>query len=238
MHWYGPLILGWIYGLTRINDTYLYANQTVEQILNNHYKNSDWKVNEEKEYKLYKSLKEEKEKQIFNNPAKVRNDEQPDGNVTPTIEEIKLISFEGGTETILKIFNALCGFFPEREAELRNVLGGKHLNEPLLFQGKCNQFVEVFRRLKYNHLIVSNYREIRDWICLNFAFKGIHNIEDFKKSTVYDILKGKFGTEPTKKQRILQDLDWLPYICSEKLAARNNMENIGKTIPPKYPKSI
>lgn len=61
MLWYGPLILRWIYGLTRINDTYLYANQTVEQILNNFYKNNDWKVSEEKEYKLYKSLKEEEE---------------------------------------------------------------------------------------------------------------------------------------------------------------------------------
>lgn len=71
MRWYGPLILRWIYGLTRINGTYLYANQTVEQILNNHCKNSDWKVKEEKEYKLYKLLKEEKEQHNIKIPLNI-----------------------------------------------------------------------------------------------------------------------------------------------------------------------
>ena len=104
------------------------------------------------------------------------------------------------------------------------------LNELLLFPHNGNRFIEVFRRLKYNGKLLNQYTEIRDWICSNFAFrykKGTNEkTETFKENTVYDILKGKAGAEPTKKNRILQNLDWLPYKTKSQIGREAEKEKL------------
>lgn len=134
------------------------------------------------------------------------------------------INFDS-TETKEKVFTALKGFFPGREDSLNKVLGGQKIEEKLLFPNQQNSFSEVFSRLSYNNKILNEFTEIRDWICTYFQFrykKGTtEEIKDFNKSSVYDTLRRK--TEPTKRNRILQDLDWLPFIHKETLK-----ENIQK----------
>ncbi len=124
----------------------------------------------------------------------------------------KLIVFNS-TETIENLLTALKGFFPEQESELEQALQGKQLNEFLIFPHNQNKFVEVFKRAKYNNLILSTPTEIKNWICLNFNYtkrKGKNiSIEKFSTNSVWDILT-KDRKEPKVSERICK-LDWLPY---------------------------
>lgn len=70
MKWEGPSVLKWIYGLTKIDKTYKYANQTVGWILRDLY-GDKFEKEEEKEYKLYKLLKKEKEQQNTKKPQNI-----------------------------------------------------------------------------------------------------------------------------------------------------------------------
>lgn len=141
----------------------------------------------------------------------------------------KLISFDS-PETIASFLDELKGYFPGKGTELKKALDGEKLNELLVFPGNSSTFVEVFRRAKYNGKIVEHYTQIGKWICLNFAFrfkKGkVEKTERFKESTVYDTLIGKEGTQPTKAQRILQGLDWLPYKTKNQLKMEKQKEKL------------
>lgn len=140
-----------------------------------------------------------------------------------------LISFDRD-ETVDLVHRELKGYFPGKDAELLKALKGERLNELLLFPDNGNRFVEVFRRLKYNGKLLNNYTEIRDWICANFSYRykrgDIEKVNNFKESTVYDILIGKPGTEPAKKLKLLQNLDWLHYKSKNQLDSESEEERL------------
>lgn len=133
-------------------------------------------------------------------------------------------------KTIELLFDELKGYFPEKNTELKKALNGERLNKPLLFPHNGNRFVEVFRRLQYNGKLLNYLTEIRNWICLNFTFrykKGtMESTKNFNKSTVYDILRGKEGTEPTKNQRLLQNVEWLPYKTKSRIKREAQEEQL------------
>lgn len=117
-------------------------------------------------------------------------------------------------EIIENIHNELKGYFEGSEKELLKALKGELLKELLLFPHNQNKFVEVFKRLKYNKLLLSTPTETRDWICSTFLYQykkgNKKEVRKFNISTVYDILTKDKG-EPSKRERICDNLDWLPY---------------------------
>jgi hypothetical protein len=117
-------------------------------------------------------------------------------------------------ETVTNLHSALKGCFPEKEAELLKALEGEDLKEILLFPHNASSFIEVFKRLKYNGLLISTPTEIKDWICKNFNFVKTQGqkktVEAFKENSVWDVLT-KTKCEPSKKNRICTP-DWLPFI--------------------------
>lgn len=149
---------------------------------------------------------------------------------TPDLKDKNIIVTENlivfqSLETKEKVFMELKGFFPGYEEELQKALNGEKLNKKILFPANQNKFVEAFRRLNYNNKIISNYTEIRDWICQNFQFhykqgKRVE-VRDFKPDTVYDGLKGKGN--PPKGKRILES-DWIPFQTLDKLREESNKE--------------
>ena len=137
----------------------------------------------------------------------------------------KLITFKN-SETIEKIHSELKGYFPNKEAELLKALQGKQLSDLLLFPHNQNKFVEVFRRLKYNGLLLNTDTETKKWICTTFQFvkKGFAEPQPFNESSVWDILnKGK--GEPTKKERICIN-EWLPYKSPVRLTREKENEKL------------
>ncbi len=125
----------------------------------------------------------------------------------------KLITFKNN-ETIEKIHSELKGYFPNKESELLKALQGEQLSEILLYPSNGSSFVEVFKRLRYNGLLISTPTEIKGWICSNFNFVKTQGakktIEDFKENSVWDVLT-KTKCEPSRKNRICTP-NWLPFI--------------------------
>jgi hypothetical protein len=87
-------------------------------------------------------------------------------------EFTKQIIFDS-PETITKLHIELKGQFPEKEVELLNALKGENLTDKILFPSNANRFVEVFKRLKYNGLLISTPTEVKEWICKNFNYVKI-----------------------------------------------------------------
>ena len=54
----------------------------------------------------------------------------------------------------------------------------------------------------------------------------MESTKNFNKSTVYDILRGKEGTEPTKNQRLLQNVEWLPYKTKSRIKREAQEEQL------------
>lgn len=164
-------------------------------------------------------------KQAIQN-AKSNNKTSPDQQIVKQNPESnkKIITFRT-SEIIEKIHSELKGFFPNKEAELLKALQGEQLSEKLLFPHNQNKFVEVFRRIKYNGLLINNDTQIRDWICANFCYikKGFEEPQPFKESSVWDNLnKGK--GEPSKKERI--DIKWLDYKNPNQLSREKQNEKL------------
>jgi len=125
-------------------------------------------------------------------------------------------------ETVNEFFGILKGYFNDRETDLLKALQGEQLETALLFPHNQNKFVEVFRRAKYNGLLVSSPTEIKNWLCQNFEFRykrgTVKQIKKINASTAWDILtKGK--NEPPKKERIcFEGVEWLlPYKSKKQL---------------------
>lgn len=129
----------------------------------------------------------------------------------PEIVE-KSIRFSN-SEIIETIHSLLRGYFENYENELLKVLKGEPIERLLLFPGNQNKFVEVFKRAKYNGLILSQSTEIKDWICSNFIYtktKGVSKtVEKFNPNSVWDILTKDKG-QPKPSERIC-DCDILPF---------------------------
>lgn len=127
----------------------------------------------------------------------------------PPPESKRLIVFNG-PETIDKIHDALKGFFIDNEDNLLKALQGEALEAKLHFPDNQNKFVEVFKRLKYNGLLTSSPKDIREWLCTNFTYWNNRREAQapFNASTVHDILT-KEKSEPSRKERI--NIEWLPY---------------------------
>ncbi|NVK04982.1 MAG: hypothetical protein HWD92_09165 [Flavobacteriia bacterium] len=125
------------------------------------------------------------------------------------------------SETRERVYQGLKGFFEGSEDILMDALKGEAIKERLYFPSKQNQLVEVFKRLKYNGMILSTSREIRDWLCDNFSYKHTHGavkeVRPLNAGSVDAILiKGR--NEPSKSKRICS-YDWLPWKSS---SDRNN----------------
>lgn len=116
-------------------------------------------------------------------------------------------------DKIAELHSELKQYFEGSENELLTALQGFKLESRILFNGKQNQFTEVFKRLKYNRYLSSQPNDIKNWLHSNFEYhykKGkISEVRVFNKSTVHDILT-KEKNEPPRKERICQP-DWLPY---------------------------
>lgn len=146
------------------------------------------------------------EKELYTNTLQpiVKQKPEPNG---------KLITIKN-SETVEKLHSELKEYFPNKEAELLKALKGEQLSEILLYPHNGSSFVEVFKRLKYNGLLISTPTEIKDWICINFNFVKTQGtkktVEAFKEDTVWGVLT-KTRCEPSKKNRICTP-DWLPFI--------------------------
>lgn len=129
----------------------------------------------------------------------------------PKLNEASLV-FDS-PETIDKLYEVLKGYFKGNENKLRMALEGEKLVKHILFPSNQNKFVEVFLRLKNNRRLLNKPKEIKEWICSNFAFqyhKGARKeVRQFNPSTVNDILVKHQGL-PTKSERI--KIDWLDSI--------------------------
>ncbi len=122
--------------------------------------------------------------------------------------ENKFIKADG--EYIRMLHGKLKPFFEikEEKALLFDALfSGKVISE-LSFYGQANQFVEFFKRLKYNDKIFYNRnKDLAEWICLNFKFRNrkTGEFENFSNDSVLQILKNS-TKEPRKFYRILGEL--------------------------------
>ena len=120
-------------------------------------------------------------------------------------------------ETVDKLYESLKPFFNGQGENLQKVLAGEKVSERLLFNAAQNRLVEVFKRLRYNKLLLSTPKETKDWLCANFSFNYKRGneveVKNLNPSTVHDILTKEKG-EPTKSNRICEE-EWLPYITKE-----------------------
>jgi hypothetical protein len=183
------------------------------------------------EFGYYSGIVNKVEEQIRKYPGQFANFDKCEHGLPPEPvlkqkpeESSRLITFKN-IETIEKIHSELKGYFPNKEAELLKALKGEQLSELLLFPHNQNRFVEVFRRLKYNDLLLNTDTETRDWICSTFQYvkKRFEDPQPFNKSSVWDNLnKGK--GEPAKKQRICIT-EWLPYKSHSQLQNERDREN-------------
>lgn len=122
-------------------------------------------------------------------------------------------------ETKEKTVSMLKGLFPNKSNELSKAIEGEELPEKIIFQANGNKFVEVFKRLKYNKILLNSSTEIKEWICLNFNFNKLGNISTFNENYVWDVLT-KQKSEPSKKSRICV-FEWLPHIPQNKRTKEN-----------------
>jgi len=111
-----------------------------------------------------------------------------------------------------KLFEGLKSHFEEEQhQDLKKVLKGDKVDDPLLFLGNANQLTEVFKRLLYNGHLIHNKTYVTNWICTTFQYyKGnTKEASPFKESNVYQVLR-LVEKEPSKKNRICQ-FEWLPF---------------------------
>jgi hypothetical protein len=115
-------------------------------------------------------------------------------------------------ETIDKLYNGLKSYFPEQDKILFKVLNGEQCDEELIFLHNQNQLVEVFRRAKYNGLIISTSTELANWLTYNFSFRYSRGkttqVRKFNRSTVWPYLTKDLDV--SRKNRICI-FDWCPY---------------------------
>ena len=172
--------------------------------------------NSEHYQSMFKSLDDAKKvKQILESNTKSQSKQdlheklKTDTKQMPKLNEA-LISFSSN-DTLDKVYEALKGYFKGNEAKFRMALECKKLDIHLLFPSNQNKFVEVFLRLKYSGFLLSKPKEIKEWLCSNFAFQyhrgDIKEVRKFNPSTVNDILTKEKGL-PSKRERI--KIDWLP----------------------------
>jgi hypothetical protein len=120
-------------------------------------------------------------------------------------------------EILEKFHSVLKGFFQGKEVELLQALKGEALEEKLVFPLNQNRFVELFKRAKYNGVVVSANGVIKDWIIANFLRiqKDKPDPLLFNAGTVMDILSRNKGLPP-KSERICMT-EWLQYKSPELL---------------------
>ncbi|MEH6618511.1 hypothetical protein [Maribacter arcticus] len=92
-----------------------------------------------------------------------KENQNKSGKVLKSLTPKILIKFKN-EDTVHKLHKLLRGYFSCDENELLNALSGQHLKNPLIFPHNQNKFVEVFKRAKYNNLILSSSTEIKFWI--------------------------------------------------------------------------
>ncbi len=163
----------------------------------------EWFV-DEKEFlnEITPLIKAQPEEQVNTKPA-IPND-------IPT----KLISFTNN-EVLEKVYILLKGYFPGKEEDLKRALRGEQLTEKIIFPHNQNRLVEVFKRLKYNGLILESKYQINQWLRANFKYQyergKEREIRNLSEVTIKQLLSSGKG-EPKKEQRICYEgVDWLPY---------------------------
>ncbi|QTD37092.1 hypothetical protein JL193_13335 [Polaribacter batillariae] len=106
------------------------------------------------------------------------------------------------THVIDIVYNSLKLYFiEEQHQQLYNVLKGKSFENKLCFLKNQSQLAELFRRLKYNDKLDSNYSEIKEWLCANFTYSN--SIKPLNSDSVYEVLTAKGNKDITKSKRLL-----------------------------------
>lgn len=110
------------------------------------------------------------------------------------------------------LYNELRPYFEGSEDDLKKVLSGEEPSGQLIFPYHQNSFVELFRRLRYNRLILNSSTEIAKWICAYFSYSSTNDMKEIKPfnyDSVYTVLT-KDRDQPSNANRICK-VDWLPY---------------------------
>ncbi len=122
--------------------------------------------------------------------------------------ENKFIKADG--EFLDLLHQKLMPFFKieQEKSFLRDALFLGDVEGELSFDGHANQFIEFFKRLKYNNLIFyTANKDLSQWICLNFKFNNVKtkSFENFLNDSVLQILKNS-SKEARKGSRILLEV--------------------------------
>jgi len=141
----------------------------------------------------------------------------------------RLIAFNS-KEVQEKVFELLKGYFPDKEEELRMALNGEQLKEKLIFPHNQNRLVEVFKRLKYNGLVVYSKYQINQWLRTNFRYQyergEKREVRDLSETTIKQLFSSGKG-EPKREQRICYEgIDWLPYKSQATLEREEKNEKL------------
>lgn len=169
----------------------------------------------QKEFQEYQKHLMLHRNEIYQKLIEILRDEPKDSNVKSIPIKVKRGLVFVDSYKYDQFYQLLKEYFSDKSKELELALSGKDINEYLVFPSNANRFVEVFRRLKNNGIILNSLVEIRDWICSHFLYLVRNDSQitqvNFKKSSVYDVLRGRPGTLPRKENCILNNVDWLPF---------------------------
>ena len=109
-------------------------------------------------------------------------------------------------ELAFLLYEKLTCFFEGQETQLHKLLIKNEASELLRFNGQINQLAELFKRLRYNGvIIVDNLDVLTDWIVESFAAPNNEGkIDVLKRDTISQYLR-KRSKEPPKGKRILTE---------------------------------
>jgi hypothetical protein len=109
-------------------------------------------------------------------------------------------------ELAFLLYEKLTCFFEGQETQLHKLLIKNEAPELLRFNGQINQLAELFKRLRYNGvIIVDNLDVLTDWIVESFAAPNNEGkIDVLKRDTISQNLR-KQSKEPPKGKRILTE---------------------------------
>ena len=138
--------------------------------------------------------------------------------VEKTDEETVDNKYFRGNKVFFETLNQKLSSYFENEKDKVNLykaLFTGEVEEKLEFKGQSNQFVEFFKRYRYNNKIsYSENKDLTEWIYKNFKFwnRKSNKYEDFKNESILQILKA-IKKEPNKIKRILIEI--APYKTQE-----------------------
>jgi len=104
------------------------------------------------------------------------------------------------------LYEKLTCFFEGQETQLHKLLIKNEASELLRFNGQINQLAELFKRLRYNGVIIVKTLDVlTDWIVESFAAPNNQGkIDVLKRDSISQVLR-KQSKEPPRGKRILTE---------------------------------